>query len=182
MLVIGNVTIVDIVIDSLGVLVLGFGRGLFVAIIILEVVAKCGVVAVVDSLEFSIGEEAEDGAEGVIDEAEYGICVDEDVHVGISADVVAVLDGGEEVDHEIDGEEDADEDVDHDDLVAQLVLHDVQQEEKEDPEDRLTQERSRCHKVQNHHYCLHGQQYVDAVAIEGCFFCCRCNGRAQTHL
>lgn len=149
MLVIGDISVVDIILDGLGSFVIvGIIRRIFFCPpVVLKVVPEGRVVAVIDGLELAIGIEAEDGAEGVVDEAEDRIRVDELLHVGVGRQVGLVLDGRQEEDHEIDGEEDADEDEDHDHLVAQLVLHDVEQEEEEDPEDGLPQEGGRGHEV-----------------------------------
>lgn len=51
-----------------------------------------------------------------------------------------ILYGSEEVGQEIEGEVDTDEDVDHNNLIAKFMLHDVQNQEKEDAEDSLTDE------------------------------------------
>ena len=142
MLIVGDVSVVDALIHDLGLIIRIVALGLLpiVPLIVLKVVSEGRVVAVLDRLELAVGIEAEHGTEGVIDKAEDRIGVDVLAKGGVGADVLPVLDGGQEEDHEVDGEEDADEDEDHDHLVAQLVLHYVQQEEEKYAEDRLPQE------------------------------------------
>jgi hypothetical protein len=149
MLIIGNISIVDIILDGLGsfVIVGIFRRIFFCPPVAFEVVPEGRVISIINGLKLAVGVEAKDCTEGVKDEAEDGIGVDELAHVGVCGEVVLVLYGSQEEDQEIDGEEDADEDEDHDDLVAELVLHDVEKEEEEDAEDRLPQEGGGCHEV-----------------------------------
>jgi hypothetical protein len=147
--IIRNIAVVDVIIDGLSCFVIVgiLGRWLFDPIIIFKVVPECGVISIVNGLEFTIGVEAEDCAEGIVDETKDRVTINKLLHAGIATNIVLVLNGGEEEDHEIDGEEDTDEDVDHDDLIAELVLHDVEQEEKEDTEYSLPQEGSRRDEV-----------------------------------
>jgi hypothetical protein len=142
LLIVGDISVVDALIHDLGLIIRIIALGLLpiVPLIVLKVVSEGRVVAVLDRLELAVGIEAEHGTEGVIDKAEDRIGVDVLSKGGVGADVLPVLDGGQEEDHEVDGEEDADEDEDHDHLVAQLVLHYVQQEEEKYAEDRLPQE------------------------------------------
>jgi hypothetical protein len=149
MLIIGNISIIDIILDGLGsfVIVGIFRRIFFWPTIAFKVVPEGRVISIIDGFELPVGIEAKDRAEGVVDEAEDRIRVGELLHVGVGGKVVLVLDGRQEEDHEIDGEEDADEDEDHNHLVAELVLHNVEKEEEEDAEDGLPQEGVRCHEV-----------------------------------
>jgi hypothetical protein len=117
LLVVDYVPVVDFVIDGLGVLDIAVLLQIL-GLISAEVGLEGGIIIVLNGLEFAIGVEAEDGAEGVVGEAEDGISVAEGEHSAVGREVGLVLNGSEEVDHEIDGEEEADEDEDHQNLIA----------------------------------------------------------------
>jgi hypothetical protein len=142
LLIIGDISVIDALIHDLGLIIRIVTLGLLpiVPLIMRKVVSEGRVVPVLDSLELPIGIEAKHRTEGVKHKAEDRIRVDVLSKRRVRTDVLPVLNGGQEEHHEIDGEEDADEDEDHDHLVAQLVLHYVQQEEEKYTEDRLPQE------------------------------------------
>lgn len=77
MLIIGDIAVVDALINNFGLIIGVIILGLFpiVPLIMLKVISEGGVVAILDGLELSVGVEAEHCAEGVIDEAEDGISV-----------------------------------------------------------------------------------------------------------
>lgn len=89
--------------------------------------------------------------------------------------------GGEKVDEEVHGEVDADEDVDHDDLVAEFVLHHIEDEQEEDAEDGLPQEITGSHKVEHHHCHLQQHQDTNYHHVATRLLSRRFHSLAQTH-
>jgi hypothetical protein len=107
-----------------------------------------------NGFEFSVGVEAVDHGEDIVDKADDRVDVDELIHGGEGIGVSAILDGGEEVDHEGNCEEDGDEDEEHHGLVAALVLDHVEDEDEKEAEDCLLQKFVCCDEVQKDYYAL----------------------------
>lgn len=95
-LIIGDISIIDVILDCFGsFIVIDFFRWiLIVPSIILKIISEGRVVTVIDGFKFPIGIEAEDGTEGVIDEAEDGISVYKLIHIGVGGDIGLILNGG----------------------------------------------------------------------------------------
>ena len=147
-----DVAVVGLVLDfaKVGVVDCGWVVVVIAVLLLVEEVSECGVFVESDGFELSIGVEAEDDGCDVVNEADAGVDVYEEFHVGEFGWIYLILDGCKEVDHEGDGEVDADEDEDHEELVATLMLYEVEDKDEEDTEDGLCDKFFGCNKVKDY--------------------------------
>lgn len=134
-----------------------------------------------NNLELSIGVEEEDETQRVINKANDRNRKGEFLHIGEIIKILLILYGSEEVGQEIEGEVDTDEDVDHNNLIAKFMLHDVQNQEKEDAEDSLTDEIAWCYEVYHDDYQLKYHKDANNEDIELGFLCGWRYCLAETH-
>lgn len=181
-----DITVVRIVVHVshviLVIAVVFLVSGLRIIVASFEVAPKSGIFIECDGFEFAVGIEAEDHEEDVVGEADDGVCVDELVDACVGGWVCAVLDGGEEEDHEGDCEEDADEDEEHHELVAALVLDHPDDEDEEKAEECLLQELFGCDEVQDDNDELHQHDHLQGLFEEHPLFCRRNHLGTTTHL